>query len=354
MAQSIQPQQQTLFIPFTGYSTTVDKTQLCAMRCVFTICFLGGCGVALSSISQYRLPTWGYVIDGLFTGLSGLALLGTGFTKKIPPENQTLISLTPSTCTVPPVTEIPEDKMQLVTKLYEGETTCSLAQAQEIVTDLKQLNQLELLNVIPPSCSRTLGVQFYTHEDQRTPLQHWASEGHLEICQLLVEHGAWDYCGGNNNTSALYEAAFYGHLPVVEYLIKKGALANLSFLNNPLFCFIPKFAFEIVWCKTHLECKESCFSCFRHILASHSKEHSGNLEFQFKIPVDEQENNILCWLKKMEQIRTNHQGPMIHELQKILVQYGATNKNVFTKAELKQQGLDIGSGSTLNEIASQK
>ncbi len=352
MALSIQPNQQMLFIPYTDYSVTVDKTHLCAMRCVLTICFVGGCGVALSNISQYRLPTWGYVVDGLVTVSSGLALLGTGFSKKIPPEQEALMPSKLSVHTAPSITNS-EDDFKLVEKLCEGKEKCGLEQAQGIVSDLKQQNQLALLNVIPPYYSGALGVQCYTHETQRTPLQYWAAQGNLAISQLLVEHGALDYCGGKNNTSALYEAAFYGHLPMVEYLMGQGAHANLAFQKNPLFYFIPKFVFEMVWCKSHLEYK-ACFACLHFILDSQSKKNPENLKFQLKIPIDEREANILCWLKKMQLIRTNHQGPMILELQEILIQFGASEQDQVTKADLTQQGMDIGVGSTLNEIASQK
>ena len=353
MTQAIQSSRQTIVIPGTEYSVTVDKTYLYAVRSILGLCVIGGCGVAMSSISQYRLPTWGYVIDAVLTVTSALCLLGTYFSKKEPPEQEALMAPKLSLHTAPSINDVSEDHMKLVEKLCEGKGKCDLEQARSIVKDLKQQNHLALLNVIPPFCSNTLGPHFYTHETQRTPLQCYASEGDLEISKLLVEHGALDYCGDKNNTSALYEAAFYGHLHMVEYLIEQGAHANLAFKKNPLFYFIPKFAFEMVMCKSHLEYK-SCFVCFRYILDCHSKNHPENLKTQFKIPIDEQEVNILCWLKKMQLIRTQHQGPMIQELQEILIHFGASEQDALTKNDLMVQGMDIGVGITLYEIASQK
>ena len=353
MAQSIQSHQEVLYIPYTAYSVAVNKTHLCAARWVFAVCFLGGCGVALSSISQYRLPTEAYVVDAVATVVSGVAFAGTYFTKKMPPEQEALVPAKLAIHQAPSVADVSEESMKLIEKLCDGQGKCDLTQAKGIVEELEQQKQLALLNIIPPFDSGDLGAHFYTHETQRTPLQCWAAEGDLEICQLLIEHGALDYCGGDNNSSALYEAAFYGHRLVVHYLMDQGAHAHLAFQNNPLFSFIPKFAFEMIWCKTHQEYQE-CFACFRIILDSHSKHHSENLKFQLKVPIDEQEANILGWLKKMQLIRTHNQGPMILELQAMLIEFGASEHDRLTKADLTDLGLNIGSGSTLSEIASQK
>ena len=350
MTQSIQSHQLTLFVPFTKYSAVVDKTHLCAMRCVLSICMISGLALALSSLSQYRLPTWGYVIDGVFTVSSGLALLGTCFARKESPEHEPSMAPRLSLHGTSPTANVSDVHMKLVKKLCGEEEKLGLEHVQDLVTDLKSQNDLAVLNTIPIVRRPASGVYFYAHETTCTPLQYWASQGNLEITKLLVDHGALDYCGGRNDTSALYEAAFYGHMHIVQYLMEQGAHANLAFRKNPLYYFIPKFAFEMVMCMSSSEC-ELPLNCFRYILNAHSKLYPDNLKFQFKIPVDESEATILGWLKKMQSTSVEHQLPMIYELQKVLIFFGAEEDNAITAAELLQEGMNIKVGLTLYEIA---
>lgn len=343
MTKPISPNQQVLYIPYTDYSITVDKTHLIVIQCMLALSFLGGTGIgfaittalhrAQNFTSHYDAPfsKWGYILDAV-TALSGLCLFGT-FCKKAPPEQQNTFS---------------DGEMMIVEELCNREEKCSLDRVKKIVDYLKKNNRLEVLNALPEPRIGAPGGHSYTHETHCTPLQYWASEGHLEICKLFIKNGALDYRSGYNNTSALYEAAFYGHAPIVKYFIEKGFTPEMCFQNNPLYYFIPKFAFEMITCKNHLEYKPS-FECFRLILNSYRQSKIENLEFQFKIPVDEREENILGWLKKKEQIAV-HQKTMIQELKSLLIQFGASEKAVLRKADL-QSISNIGTGMTLDEIA---
>lgn len=83
-----------------------------------------------------------------------------------------------------------------------------------------------------------------------TPLSAAAENGHLEICQLLVDNGATVDAGKDRGArTPLIEAASQGHAGVVQYLLSKGADINargggvtaiLAAARNDVFPFKPK------------------------------------------------------------------------------------------------------------------
>ncbi|XP_014767550.1 ankyrin repeat domain-containing protein 39 [Octopus bimaculoides] len=57
-----------------------------------------------------------------------------------------------------------------------------------------------------------------------TPLHYASRSGHLEICKLLVEHGANVNCTtASGLATPLHRAAYSGHSSVVKFLLDKGA-----------------------------------------------------------------------------------------------------------------------------------
>ena len=71
-------------------------------------------------------------------------------------------------------------------------------------------------------------------DTQLTLTGYVASLGHLEILQLIVENDSREIEAGSdvagNNFTPLIEAARNGHLPVVTYLLEKGA--RVDFVNH--------------------------------------------------------------------------------------------------------------------------
>ncbi|KAJ3325068.1 hypothetical protein HDU76_013251 [Blyttiomyces sp. JEL0837] len=61
-----------------------------------------------------------------------------------------------------------------------------------------------------------------------TPLHYAARQGKLEICKLLIQHGAdVNIVTKGLNTTALYRACMGGHIGVVKYLLDKNADVNI-------------------------------------------------------------------------------------------------------------------------------
>ncbi len=63
-----------------------------------------------------------------------------------------------------------------------------------------------------------------------TPLHYCASEGHVEICRFLIEHGATVDAPSPNGTSPLMMATRQGHIEVVKLLLALSA--NTSLRND--------------------------------------------------------------------------------------------------------------------------
>ena len=89
------------------------------------------------------------------------------------------------------------------------------------------LHRMQLLNLA--------GVSVNSRDGSRAPLFLAAGEGRLNAARYLLDHGA-DVNGidGTGNT-ALTEATYYGHVPVIKELLLRGANINsLSAAGTPL------------------------------------------------------------------------------------------------------------------------
>eukprot|EP00455_Lapot_gusevi_P000497 TRINITY_DN10229_c0_g1_i3.p1 TRINITY_DN10229_c0_g1~~TRINITY_DN10229_c0_g1_i3.p1 ORF type:complete len:166 (+),score=10.84 TRINITY_DN10229_c0_g1_i3:78-575(+) len=64
-----------------------------------------------------------------------------------------------------------------------------------------------------------------------TPLHNAASSGHLEICELLLQHGA-SVNAAECGATPLHRAAFRGHTQVCALLLRHGADPNLPDLST--------------------------------------------------------------------------------------------------------------------------
>ena len=147
---------------------------------------------------------------------------------------------------------------------------CSLQHLKDLIAQLKTSNSLCVLNTIPDYYDINRDHFDYAHlKHDYTPLQYWAAKGNLEAVQLLVNHGAYDYCKGCNK-SALYVAAFHGRLEIVDYLLQQGANADIAFRESAFHYFIPKFIFQVSEYKFQIsekiESKDSAIDCFEKIL----------------------------------------------------------------------------------------
>lgn len=62
-----------------------------------------------------------------------------------------------------------------------------------------------------------------------TALHYAARNGHDQICEILLQHGAYvDAKTGNGGATALHRAAAQGHVKVVQILLENGADASLK------------------------------------------------------------------------------------------------------------------------------
>lgn len=82
--------------------------------------------------------------------------------------------------------------------------------------------------------------------NNKNPLSVAALNGHLKLVQHLVEHHHCDIHAGNND--ALIYAATHGQLPVVQYLIQKGA--NIHALNDQII-----YDSATYQCEIHANCQ---------------------------------------------------------------------------------------------------
>jgi ankyrin repeat protein len=69
----------------------------------------------------------------------------------------------------------------------------------------------------------SLGAEQGTRNNGSAPLHAAAENGHLDVCKLLIKHGAAVNLGMNDGVTALWLAAWKGHLPVVRLLVDSGA-----------------------------------------------------------------------------------------------------------------------------------
>lgn len=351
MAQSVDFQIYKLSTPCVDF--TISKTALEVTQYLMVTLFISSSAVAISGMSkQYA---WSYGVN-IGTIMLSLLILGIscGFQKGDLCEKKSLFNQTLSQHTTPLVTDLSEKHIGWMHELCEMDEEghakeCTLERVNTILSKLKEEGSLYVLNSIPSYyIEESRHPLSYTHPIQYTPLNYWASKGNVEVVKLLVEHGARDYCADAPpyTTSALYEAALYGRIEVVQYLLSCGAHADLPFRNNSLFYFVPQFSFQIL--KEPLQEYKNTLHCLELSLLSLSKKDPINLQLQLKIPVDEEGANILCWLKK------NRTGPLAQDLADILIKWGANETASCNVHELTQKGMHIGNGITLVDLASLK
>jgi ankyrin repeat protein len=88
-------------------------------------------------------------------------------------------------------------------------------------TDTGDAAAVQQLIAADASCVHTRG------EKERTPLIVAAREGHREIADLLLAHGAdIEAKDAEHGSTPLIWAVFFGHQPVAEFLLAKGANVN--------------------------------------------------------------------------------------------------------------------------------
>ena len=196
---------------------------------------------------------------------------------------------------------------------------------------IKALNSLSECDFNAWNCYRLLAL---------TPVQHWAKRGDLSKVQLLIENGAADQCvGKGSETSALYQAAFHGHIEIVKYLLSVGARSYVTLnAETPLHSFIPQLVYE--YCNKGIfnENNKECLS----ILLVHFNCHAPkNLAYQLKIPIAEGENPLVY----VQSYYQDFQGKQ--ELIGCLSPY-KKDKEVFLSQEISNDSL------TLKELGEQK
>jgi ankyrin repeat protein len=90
---------------------------------------------------------------------------------------------------------------------------------EELIEAAKENNLPEVRRLLSVGAD----VNAKDHEDDWTPL-HWASlEGHSQVANELMEHGAVIETTDNDDYTALHFACNQGHLPVVNELLSRGA-----------------------------------------------------------------------------------------------------------------------------------
>ena len=87
----------------------------------------------------------------------------------------------------------------------------------EAATD-GNLHRMQLLNLS--------GVSVNSRDGSRAPLFLAASEGRLNAVRYLLDHGADVNAIDNTGNTALTEATYYGHVPVIKELLVRGANIN--------------------------------------------------------------------------------------------------------------------------------
>ena len=243
-----------------------------------------------------------------------------------------------------PLTGRELDLKEIAHELCERSHPCSLPRLRGILLELKATNHLHVLNEVP---------QWYHEQDRLfwrrpkllTPLHYWAEQGNLEAVKLLIEHGALDFCPDQWGTrSALFVAALQGHMPVVEYLLSKGATADRTF-GNVLHSFIPVFVFEINKMSSFDKkwSVELPLACLERILQDMSKNRSANLQMQLKIPVSERAYNCVDWV-------SFNTAPVDPPLKSLLERFGGKVGMHYSLEQLQSAGWIIGNGCTLNDL----
>ena len=96
----------------------------------------------------------------------------------------------------------------------------------EAATD-GNLHRMQLLNLA--------GVSVNSRDGSRSPLFLAAGEGRLNAVRYLLAQGADVNALDNTGNTALSEATYYGHVPVIKELLVRGANINsLSAAGTPL------------------------------------------------------------------------------------------------------------------------
>lgn len=219
--------------------------------------------------------------------------------------------------------------------------TITFERLQQIVDDLKKRGQLAVLNSIPDYYyeNRSLSPQ--------TPLSYWIGEGNLDAVRLLVENGAAvrvedgtapselheDSCisGTPAHCSALYLAAKYGQVEIIQYLFEKGVTANFTFSDNLLRSFIPTLLFDQVHIMYVFQVglTDEVKTCLKLIFDSLPPVE---LKEQFRMPLSYGLTNILAWIRGQADFQDKN------KLIELLECYGATDDDVLTIDQLHAQG----------------
>lgn len=233
--------------------------------------------------------------------------------------------------------------MNLLLELRESDASwnkkqLTLDRLLEILAFLKEKNALSILNTIPvnPFVMDLGGV---TERHIFSPLQYWAFKGNLEFVKLLVEHGAKDYLADcpYGNRSALYRAAEWGNIEVVNYLLENGAHASIQFDNDSLRSFIPDHIFHIGrFCPTDELFPQ--IACLKRILEYMAVYQPKELIFQLKVPIDPGKNAIK-WAKDL------NDSSYLRKVYTLLKSYGAKEREVLSAPQRE---------SCLAEVASLK
>jgi ankyrin repeat protein len=248
-----------------------------------------------------------------------------------------------------------------------NQVPCDLNNLQQIVHTLKQHGALEILNQVPKYFLENRfgkkNLKLYT------PLQYWAAQGNLDAVKLLIANGAKDSpavnkqvgpliivgdCNGQESApgeSALFAAARYGHIQVVDYLLSQNkATPNIAF-GNVLHSFLPRLIFRLmegentsyfffkIFSPQHMECLKLILKNF---------DDQGVLFQLLQIPVDTRGHEPLNCLEFAKQ----HDEALYQYLHQGLKDKGIHVISTFK--ELKNNGFPIGSGHDLGQIASMK
>lgn len=168
----------------------------------------------------------------------------------------------------------------------------------EILVILKTNQKLNLLNAVPITSESGTWKEKETY----SPLQYWAACGRLDYVIKLVHSGARDYSVHSEapgNRSALYRAAEWGHLTVVEYLLERGAHAGVRFENNSRYnSFIPDLIYHIDLSNSATNGMSAHYECLKKIVEYMAVDHISELKFQCSIPIGS-EKNVLNWMRSL-------------------------------------------------------
>lgn len=239
----------------------------------------------------------------------------------------------------------------------------SIERMQEILKDLKDRDLIYAINSIPRyylDKEELLLDERYPNTiktTKRTPLQHWAYKGNVEAVRLLLQYGASDYCHCKKadkyslrTISALYLAVLSGHEEIVTLLLETGASADIYFKwGSRSNAFIPLLVFEL---GQGVKKSNTTPACLRRIFQSLKTHQPKSLEYQLKIPVTRKQENCLVWItnyakKKILHPEHGQQYPetlkskelkRIEELEKVLIDFGASEDSAFSYEELKDLG----------------